>query len=131
MTRSQKNMLKYEKIKQELKNKSRNGGDYMSVVTITAENFEKEVLNSTIPVLVDFWAVWCGPCQMQGPVIEQAADKFKEQIKVTKLNVDEVGSIAQQYGVMSIPTLILFQNGQVKERVAGFHSLEGIAALIA
>ncbi|MEG1291744.1 MAG: thioredoxin [Lachnospiraceae bacterium] len=124
-------MLKYEKIKQELKNKSRNGGDYMSVVTITAENFEKEVLNSTIPVLVDFWAVWCGPCQMQGPVIEQAADKFKEQIKVTKLNVDEVGSIAQQYGVMSIPTLILFQNGQVKERVAGFHSLEGIAALIA
>lgn len=124
-------MLKYEKIKQELKNKSRNGGDYMSVVTITAENFEKEVLNSTIPVLVDFWAVWCGPCQMQDPVIEQAADKFKEQIKVTKLNVDEVGSIAQQYGVMSIPTLILFQNGQVKERVAGFHSLEGIAALIA
>ncbi|MEG1947041.1 MAG: thioredoxin [Lachnospiraceae bacterium] len=103
----------------------------MSVVTITAENFEKEVLNSTIPVLVDFWAVWCGPCQMQDPVIEQAADKFKEQIKVTKLNVDEVGSIAQQYGVMSIPTLILFQNGQVKERVAGFHSLEGIAALIA
>ena len=87
----------------------------MAVLEITMENFEEEVLNSQKPVLVDFWAVWCGPCQMQGPVIEQAAEKFPE-IKVGKLNVDEQGELSQRYGVMSIPTLILFKDGQVADR---------------
>lgn len=102
----------------------------MAVLEITTDNFEKEVLNSKEPVLVDFWAVWCGPCQMQGPVIEQAAEKFPG-IKVGKLNVDEQGDLAQKYGVMSIPTLILFKGGQVAQKVVGFHSLEEIGKILA
>ncbi len=101
----------------------------MAVLEITAENFEEEVLNSKVPVLVDFWATWCGPCQMQGPVIEQAAEEFP-QIKVGKLNVDEQGGLSQKYGVMSIPTLILFREGQVAQKAVGFHSLEEIAKLL-
>ncbi len=102
----------------------------MAVLEITMENFEEEVLNSQKPVLVDFWAVWCGPCQMQGPVIEQAAEKFPE-IKVGKLNVDEQGELSQRYGVMSIPTLILFKDGQVAKKAVGFHSLEEIGKILA
>ncbi|EOS22417.1 thioredoxin [Lachnospiraceae bacterium 3-1] len=102
----------------------------MAVLEITMENFEEEVLNSQKPVLVDFWAVWCGPCQMQGPVIEQAAEKFPE-IKVGKLNVDEQGELSQRYGVMSIPTLILFKDGQVAQKAVGFHSLEEIGKILA
>ncbi len=101
----------------------------MAVLEITAENFEEEVLNSKVPVLVDFWANWCGPCQMQGPVIEQVAEEFP-QIKVGKLNVDEQGGLSQKYGVMSIPTLILFREGQVAQKAVGFHSLEEIAKLL-
>ena len=95
----------------------------MAVLEITTDNFEQEVLNSDVPVLVDFWATWCGPCQMQGPVIEQAAEEFPG-IKVGKLNVDEQGELAQKYGVMSIPTLIVFQEGQIAKKAVGFHSLE-------
>lgn len=102
----------------------------MAVLEITTDNFEAEVLNSKKPVLVDFWAVWCGPCQMQGPVIEQAAEKFPE-ITVGKLNVDEQGELAQKYGVMSIPTLILFKDGQVAQKAVGFHSLEEIGKILA
>ena len=101
----------------------------MAVLEITAENFEEEVLNSKVPVLVDFWATWCGPCQMQGPVIEQAAEEFP-QIKVGKLNVDEQGELSQRYGVMSIPTLILFKDGQAAQKAVGFHPLEEIAKLL-
>ena len=103
----------------------------MAVLKITADNFQKEVLESKVPVLIDFWAVWCGPCQMQGPVIDQAAEKFEGQIKVGKINVDEEGTLAQQYGVMSIPTLILFKDGQVAKKVVGFQSLNEIGAIIA
>lgn len=101
----------------------------MAVLEITAENFEEEVLNSKVPVLVDFWATWCGPCQMQGPVIEQAAEEFPK-IKVGKLNVDEQGELSQKYGVMSIPTLILFKDGQAAKKAVGFHPLEEIARLL-
>ncbi len=100
----------------------------MAVLEITAENFEKEVLSSKVPVLVDFWATWCGPCQMEGPVIEQAAEEFPH-IKVGKLNVDEQGELSHKYGVMSIPTLILFKDGQVAQKAVGFHSIEEIAKL--
>lgn len=100
----------------------------MAVLEITAENFEKEVLSSKVPVLVDFWATWCGPCQMQGPVIEQAAEEFPH-IKVGKLNVDEQCELSHKYGVMSIPTLILFKDGQVAQKAVGFHSIEEIAKL--
>lgn len=102
----------------------------MAVVELTTENFEAEVLNSKAPVLVDFWAVWCGPCQMQGPVIEQAAEEFPE-VKFCKLNVDEQEALAQKYGVMSIPTLILFKDGQAAHKAVGFHSLDQLGAIIA
>ena len=100
----------------------------MSVLTITKENFHREVEESDKPVLLDFWAGWCGPCQMQGPVIEQAAEEFPH-IKVGKLNVDEQGELSHKYGVMSIPTLILFKDGQVAQKAVGFHSIEEIAKL--
>lgn len=102
----------------------------MAVIKITADNFEEEVVKSDVPVLVDFWAPWCGPCQMQGPVVDEAAQELAGKLKVGKLNVDEEGSLAQKYNVMSIPTLILFQNGEVAKKEMGFHSLEEIKAMI-
>jgi thioredoxin 1 len=102
----------------------------MAVIKITAENFEEEVVKSDVPVLVDFWAPWCGPCQMQGPVVDEAEQELAGKLKVGKLNVDEEGSLAQKYNVMSIPTLILFQNGEVAKKEMGFHSLEEIKAMI-
>ncbi|MCI9525441.1 MAG: thioredoxin [Lachnospiraceae bacterium] len=102
----------------------------MAVIKITANNFEEEVVKSDVPVLVDFWAPWCGPCQMQGPVVDEAAQDMAGKLKVGKLNVDEEGSLAQKYNVMSIPTLILFQNGEVAKKEMGFHSLEEIKAMI-
>ncbi len=103
----------------------------MATVKITVENFEEEVVKSDVPVLVDFWAPWCGPCQMQGPVIDKAAEEFSGKVKVGKLNVDEEGDLAQKYGVMSIPMLILFQDGQAVKKEVGFHTLEGIKSIIA
>ena len=102
----------------------------MAVIKITANNFEEEVVKSDVPVLVDFWAPWCGPCQMQGPVVDEAAQDMAGKLKVGKLNVDEEGFLAQKYNVMSIPTLILFQNGEVAKKEMGFHSLEEIKAMI-
>lgn len=82
-------------------------------------NFSKEVLKSDKPVLVDFWAEWCGPCRMVGPVVEEIAKEY-DNVKVCKLNVDENQSTASRYGVMSIPTLILFEDGKVKNKVTGY-----------
>lgn len=102
----------------------------MSVKEITSENFEQEVLKSQKPVVLDFWATWCGPCKMQGPVFDEAAGKFGERAVFGKVNVDEQQQLAQQYGVMSIPTLILFQDGTAAKKEVGFHSLEQIDQLI-
>ena len=102
----------------------------MAVVKITADNFEEEVINSKIPVLIDFWATWCGPCQMQGPVVDEAADEFAGKLKVGTINVDEEGSLAQKYSVMSIPTLILFENGEIIKKEMGYHSLEEIKTML-
>lgn len=102
----------------------------MAVIKITADNFEEEVVKSDMPVLVDFWAPWCGPCQMQGPIVDEAAQEFSGKLKVGKLNVDEEGSLAQKYNVMSIPTLILFQNGEAAKKEMGLHSLEEIKAMV-
>ena len=87
----------------------------MAVVKLTAENFEKEVLQSEKPVLVDFYADWCGPCQMMGPVVEEISNEVNDA-KVCKINIDEQMSIAQKYGVMSIPTFIEFKMGDVADK---------------
>ena len=90
----------------------------MSALKITKENFQAEVLNSEKPVLVDFWASWCGPCRMVGPIIDEIAEE-NEDIKVCKINVDEEIELAAQFQVMSIPTLVVFKDGQVAGRSLG------------
>ncbi len=90
----------------------------MSVVNITVENFETEVVNSDKPVLVDFWASWCGPCQMLSPLVDQVAEEVTS-VKVGKVNVDEQPDLAVKFGVMSIPMLILFENGEAVKKSVG------------
>lgn len=92
----------------------------MAEVILTKENFDAEVLNSDIPVLVDFWASWCGPCMMLSPVIAELAEEFAGKIKVGKVNVDEQNELAFQYRVASIPTLLLFKNGEIAKTSVGF-----------
>lgn len=96
---------------------------------ITAENFEQEVLQATQPVLVDFWADWCGPCRMLAPVIEELAQE-KTDLKVCKVNVDEQGSLAEQFNVMSIPTVVAFRGGKEVNRSVGLVSKEKLAELV-
>jgi thioredoxin 1 len=96
----------------------------MADVTITDSNFESEVLKSDKPVLVDFWAVWCGPCQVQGPIVEEVAVQMGDKAKVGKLNVDENPNVAQQFGIMSIPTIMIFKNGTVAKQLIGVQSKE-------
>ncbi len=99
------------------------------ITNITKENFEAEVLKSEKPVLVDFWAAWCGPCKMIGPVIEEIANEYPE-IKVCKINVDEEGELSIKYGVMSIPTLMIFKNGEVAQTAIGYRPKEEIEELL-
>lgn len=101
----------------------------MSEIKITNENFEQEVMNSDKPVLVDFWATWCGPCQMLAPVIEEIAKDQEGIIKVGKVNVDEQPALAMKYQVSSIPTVILFKNGAVVDTKVGFQSKSNIEAM--
>lgn len=95
-------------------------------VTITAENFENEVLKSDKPVLVDFWASWCGPCKMLSPAISEIAEEKAATLKVGKVNVDDEGELAQKFGIMSIPTLILFKNGKEEKTLIGLRPKEQI-----
>ena len=90
-----------------------------SVTEVTDNNFEAEVLESDVPVLVDFWAPWCGPCRMVGPVVEEIASEKSGQLKVVKMNTDENQQTSINYNIMSIPTLILFRHGQEAKRVIG------------
>ncbi|PIQ69886.1 thioredoxin [Candidatus Shapirobacteria bacterium CG11_big_fil_rev_8_21_14_0_20_40_12] len=92
----------------------------------TDQNFEEEVLKSELPVLVDFFAVWCGPCQMMAPVIEEMAKELEGKVKIGKMNVDENPQTAEKYGIMSIPTLILFKNGEPVKTLQGFRGKEDI-----
>ena len=101
----------------------------MGVVTITKENFEAEVKNSDKPVLVDFWASWCGPCRMVSPIVDEIADE-RTDIKVGKVNVDDEPELAQMFGVMSIPTLIVFKDGQIANQQVGAVPKEQILALL-
>lgn len=92
----------------------------MAEVILTKENFEAEVINSDIPVLVDFWAGWCGPCMMLSPIIAELAEELNGKVKVGKVNVDEQNELAMQYRVASIPTLLLFKNGELVKTTVGF-----------
>jgi len=98
----------------------------MATLDLTDQSFKKEVLESDIPVLVDFWATWCGPCKMIAPVIDELAKEFAGKIKIGKVNVDENSQVATRYGVMSIPTLIFFKNGKVNEQVVGALNKAGL-----
>lgn len=102
----------------------------LRMLTITDKNFEDEVINSKISVLVDFWAEWCSPCLMVAPIIEGIAKEYEGKIKVGKLNVDENPQMAAKYGVMSIPTVILFKDGKEIGRKVGFEGKEAYLKLI-
>ena len=101
-----------------------------ATLEITDQNFEEEVVKSDIPALVDFWAPWCGPCQLAGPIIDELAEEYKGKIKIGKLNVDESQEQAMKFGVMSIPTVILFKDGKEVERKIGFGGKEGYEELL-
>ena len=92
----------------------------MAEVILTKQNFEAEVLNSDIPILVDFWASWCGPCMMLSPVIAELAEEYEGKVKVGKVNVDEQNELAMEYHVTNIPTLLLFKNGKLEKTSVGF-----------
>ncbi|MCD6451157.1 MAG: thioredoxin [Acidobacteria bacterium] len=96
------------------------------IFTFNSENFEREVIKSDIPVLVDFWAEWCVPCKMITPIVEKLAEEYKGRLKVGKVNVDEEGAIAARYRIRSIPTLLLFDRGEVREQIIGVQSKEAI-----
>ncbi len=101
----------------------------MSVQTITMENFDKIVLQSDKPVLVDFWAEWCGPCRMVSPIVDEIAEE-REDIVVGKINVDEQGELAVRFGVMSIPTLLVFKGGEIARTAVGARPKADILALL-
>ena len=92
----------------------------MAEITLTIDNFEQEVLKASLPVVVDFWATWCGPCQMLGPVLEEVANENEGKFIVGKVNVDDQAEIAMQYKISAIPTLLVFENGEVKKQTMGF-----------
>ena len=100
----------------------------MAVTVLTSENFEAEVLKSEQPVLVDFWATWCGPCQKQGPIVESLAEEHPE-IKVCKLDVDEVSDVAEKYNIMSIPTIMAFKDGEVSDKSVGLTDKDTLLSL--
>lgn len=101
----------------------------MSVIEITQANFDNEVINSDKPVLLDFWAAWCGPCRMLSPLVDEVAEE-NPQIKVGKVNIDEQSELAERYGIMSIPTLLLIKNGEVAASSVGYKPKEDIEQLI-
>ena len=99
-------------------------------ITLTKYNFTDEVINSDLPVIVDFWATWCGPCRMIAPIIEEIATELYGKVKVGKVNVDEESELATKFAVMSIPTLILFENGKPVKQIVGVQSKDAILKMI-
>ena len=101
----------------------------MSVLKITTANFDEEVLNAKEPVLIDFWAAWCGPCRMMSPVVDEIAEELSG-VKVGKINVDEQHELASEFGIMSIPTLVVMKNGKIVQQVSGARPKEAILTMI-
>lgn len=98
----------------------------MAVITITNENYNDEVINSPVPVLLDFWATWCGPCRMLSPIVDEIANEVEGKAKVGKINVDEQPELAQQFGIMSIPTLVFMKDGKMVAKEVGVRSKQAI-----
>ena len=102
----------------------------MSVMNITKENFDQEVINSDKPVLVDFWASWCGPCRMVSPIIDELSEEYDGRIKVCKVNVDAESALASEYAVVSIPTVLIIKDGKIAERSVGAKSFDDFCDMI-
>ncbi len=102
----------------------------MSLVNLNSENFKKEVLEEEKPVLIDFWAEWCGPCKMMGPVVEEIAESMSNTVKVCKVNIDENPELAEEYGVMSIPTFVVIKSGKEEGRTIGVQSKEQLLKIL-
>lgn len=102
----------------------------MAEIVLTNENFEEEVIKSEIPVLVDFWATWCGPCRMVAPIVEEIAEENEGKVKVGKINVDEQPELTEKFGISSIPTLMVFKGGEVTATEIGYREKEDIVALL-
>src|SRR5512136_2045156 len=113
-----------------MKNRGEKMVDESNLFHVDDKNFASEVLNADLPVLVDFWATWCGPCRSIGPIVEELANEFTGRIKVTKLNVDENPATPSQYGVRGIPTLILFKEGKILEQIVGAVPKARLKALV-
>lgn len=102
----------------------------MAEIKLTKDNFEAEAVKSEKPVLIDFWATWCGPCRMIAPVVEELAEEYAEQIKVGKVNVDEEPELASAFAISSIPTLMVMKNGKITHTAVGYRSKEQLAKLL-
>jgi thioredoxin 1 len=99
-----------------------------NIVTLTKDNFQEQVIKSITPVLVDFWAEWCGPCKMIAPILDELSDEYAGKITIGKVNIDDQQTLATEYGVRAIPTLLLFQNGEVAEQIVGLRSKRDLKA---
>jgi thioredoxin 1 len=99
-----------------------------NIITLTKDNFDQQVLKSITPVLVDFWAEWCGPCKMIAPILDELSDEYAGKVSIGKVNIDDQQNLATEYGVRAIPTLLLFQNGQVAEQIVGLRSKRDLKA---